>query len=133
MSDLTITASSELRKSLRLLRCDICGRGGPRIRLGVRTWNSRKRVVCWDCRQERARRKAKQHEKLDRRRRSGMTYLGPKVRQERGNVCEICGEKHWLVLHHVKPVSEGGANTRDNLQLLCRPCHKKAHGLGETS
>ena len=37
-------------------------------------------------------------------------------------------EPHTLHLHHIKPLSEGGAEFEEsNLILLCPPCHIKKH------
>ena len=43
-------------------------------------------------------------------------------------LCERCG-KAATVLHHRKPISEGGArlNSR-NFEALCRDCHEAEHG-----
>jgi hypothetical protein len=41
--------------------------------------------------------------------------------------CLQCGEKPASSVDHVKPLSKGGTNTRDNLQLLCTN-HNKAKG-----
>ncbi len=40
---------------------------------------------------------------------------------------ERCSEKRWLDLHHIQPLSEGGATTFDNLTLLCRGHHQLLH------
>ena len=41
--------------------------------------------------------------------------------------CEYCGEEmDFLEVHHIKPRSEGGPNTRNNLIVLCPNCHRKA-------
>jgi hypothetical protein len=41
--------------------------------------------------------------------------------------CLQCGERPASSVDHVKPLSKGGTNTRDNLQLLCTN-HNKAKG-----
>lgn len=46
--------------------------------------------------------------------------------------CEHCGAswyKDFVMLEcdHIVPLSDGGANTTANGQLLCRPCHAKKH------
>jgi 5-methylcytosine-specific restriction endonuclease McrA len=40
-----------------------------------------------------------------------------------GNKCLCCGAERTLTVDHVVPVSKGGANSIDNLQLLCRFCN----------
>lgn len=41
--------------------------------------------------------------------------------------CEWCGERFdGLQVHHIKPRSEGGPNTKRNLIALCPNCHDKA-------
>lgn len=46
---------------------------------------------------------------------------------ERGNQCETCGSTETLVIHHIKPVSEGGSNENENLKVLCSNCHNLIH------
>lgn len=38
-----------------------------------------------------------------------------------------CTSSRWIDMHHVVPRSEGGANTVENLRLLCGSHHRKAH------
>jgi 5-methylcytosine-specific restriction endonuclease McrA len=42
---------------------------------------------------------------------------------DRDRVCVECGSTVDLELDHVKPLSLGGDDSLDNLQLLCRVCH----------
>ena len=44
---------------------------------------------------------------------------------ERDRVCVVCGSDRDLELDHVKPLSLGGSDELENLQLLCRVCHKE--------
>ena len=45
-----------------------------------------------------------------------------------GHRCECCGRKGGrLDVHHRNPVSEGGSNDPEFLELLCRACHTKNH------
>lgn len=39
--------------------------------------------------------------------------------------CNRCGETRWLVVHHIDGVHTN--NTRDNLEVLCSPCHSSHH------
>lgn len=43
--------------------------------------------------------------------------------------CEICGSVYRLQLHHVIPVKENIdlLYSIENLQTVCRKCHKKLH------
>jgi 5-methylcytosine-specific restriction protein A len=46
-------------------------------------------------------------------------------------LCEQCKSEGKLVpaelVHHIKPLSDGGTNETDNLQSLCRACHSRLH------
>ena len=46
---------------------------------------------------------------------------------ERGPYCENCGEEIELQVDHIVPVSRGGTDDMENLQLLCYECHQKKH------
>jgi len=37
--------------------------------------------------------------------------------------CVMCGVTNDLTLDHIKPLSKGGTNDNDNLQILCRKCN----------
>lgn len=70
-------------------------------------------------------------------------FLEGKAWRRAGNKCEECGfdaeaymhpktGKEWanrgrcpLEIHHIRPISEGGKSTLDNLRLLCVECHRK--------
>ena len=39
----------------------------------------------------------------------------------------VCGQRRWVDLHHIHPVSAGGANTPQNLAILCRAHHRLHH------
>ena len=41
--------------------------------------------------------------------------------------CEICGRMTNLTIHHKVPKSEGGSLMPDNIQVLCKDCHRKVH------
>lgn len=43
--------------------------------------------------------------------------------------CNACGEKNQMLhVHHLKPISEGGNHTFENLEVLCEFCHSQEHG-----
>jgi 5-methylcytosine-specific restriction endonuclease McrA len=45
-----------------------------------------------------------------------------------GRRCVYCGAgDDGLEVHHVLPVSEGGANTLANVVTICHACHRNAH------
>ncbi|MCK5608048.1 HNH endonuclease [Candidatus Pacearchaeota archaeon] len=42
--------------------------------------------------------------------------------------CSKCGKKSLsLRIHHKKPVALGGTNAPENLEVLCKDCHRDAH------
>ncbi len=41
--------------------------------------------------------------------------------------CQLCGSHRHLQMHHIKPRSQGGDNTENNLLTLCRECHYAVH------
>src|SRR3954452_17195335 len=44
-----------------------------------------------------------------------------------GYTCTECGAVDKLECHHMTPLCFGGTHEVDNLQTLCRPCHKNKH------
>ena len=40
-----------------------------------------------------------------------------------GFTCKLCGSKEQLEVDHIKPISQGGENDRENLQTLCWLCN----------
>ena len=46
-------------------------------------------------------------------------------------LCEMCKEQGRYVLatlvHHIKPLSEGGTHDEGNLMSLCASCHERIH------
>jgi ribosomal protein S27E len=49
--------------------------------------------------------------------------------------CNFCGEKEEkkLTIDHIKPVSKGGTDDLNNLQILCRSCNSKKGAKYEVS
>lgn len=48
---------------------------------------------------------------------------------ERDEQCEQCGGTYQLEFDHIVSRARGGGDSADNLQLLCRKCHSKKHGI----
>lgn len=46
-------------------------------------------------------------------------------------LCEKCQSEgrytRACLVHHIKPLSEGGTNAQDNLMSLCAACHNRIH------
>ena len=46
-------------------------------------------------------------------------------------LCEKCKEQGRYILaalvHHIKPISDGGTHDEDNLMSLCASCHERIH------
>ena len=49
--------------------------------------------------------------------------------EKRGMLCEKCGNKHYLHVHHIEGVTEapGLAFDINNVRVYCRDCHIKVH------
>ena len=47
------------------------------------------------------------------------------VWQQAKSQCENCRSQYALEIDHIKPISLGGANNRQNLRLLCRACNQR--------
>ena len=45
----------------------------------------------------------------------------------RKGCCDLCSSKVQLQVHHILPVSKGGRNNPENLQVLCNCCHLAIH------
>ena len=49
----------------------------------------------------------------------------PEIAEAQQRRCGQCGDEvDFFEIHHRKPVAEGGTNARENLTLLCLPCHR---------
>jgi 5-methylcytosine-specific restriction protein A len=56
-------------------------------------------------------------------------YITPVVRRKvwirNKGQCAACGSRKDLQYDYIEPISEGGHNTLDNLQLLCKTCNRE--------
>jgi 5-methylcytosine-specific restriction endonuclease McrA len=124
-----------------LKTCVECGKTMPRghfeKKMGRRNPTTISR--CRAC--ERPYRKARAHARAERSLGRG-TFTATEVRQigtNQGWLCAYCQINIGLVgyhVDHVVPLSKGGMNTADNLQLLCGPCNmrkaaKLPHEMGK--
>lgn len=52
-------------------------------------------------------------------------YISPSVRADVLAIgyCLKCGTTELLSVDHIRPISKGGGNERENLQCLCMPCN----------
>ena len=50
-----------------------------------------------------------------------------KIIKRDAGICVTCGTDKNLMVHHKKPKSDGGDDSLDNLETLCKSCHLKAH------
>jgi 5-methylcytosine-specific restriction protein A len=44
--------------------------------------------------------------------------------KDNGGMCASCGALNSRHVDHIKNLSEGGSWERENLQVLCAPCHR---------
>jgi len=49
-----------------------------------------------------------------------------------GYRCATCGAVETLTIDHIDPLSKGGSDDLDNLQLLCRSCNSRKGHSGRT-
>ncbi len=40
--------------------------------------------------------------------------------------CGVGGYARFLEVHHTTPLVDGGADVLENIQVVCKPCHRKA-------
>lgn len=69
--------------------------------------------------------KAKYMKHYERRKRLGW---GKILIQVLGQRCKQCGSTADLELDHIIPLSQGGRDNADNIQVLCQKCHRKKTG-----
>ncbi|MCX6141820.1 MAG: HNH endonuclease [Ignavibacteriales bacterium] len=59
-------------------------------------------------------------------------YINPKLRcavlERDGQKCLLCGALENLETDHIIPVTDGGKSEIENLQTLCRGCHRTHKG-----
>jgi 5-methylcytosine-specific restriction endonuclease McrA len=49
------------------------------------------------------------------------------LREQYGHRCMRCCSNVPLTVDHIVPLSDGGDNTIDNIQALCKPCNSTKH------
>lgn len=59
-------------------------------------------------------------------RQDSLAEIYREVRRRAANRCELCNSVHALEVDHIKPRSQGGGSTLENLRLLCRACNQRA-------
>lgn len=47
------------------------------------------------------------------------------IKERQCGKCADCGEKKKLTVDHIKPLSKGGSNYKENIQGLCGNCNSK--------
>lgn len=61
-----------------------------------------------------------------------MKELRAEAMERAQGYCESCGVArifdNTAEMHHVQKRSHGGSDILENVQMLCRPCHRAAHG-----
>ena len=43
---------------------------------------------------------------------------------KKDSICALCGSNEKLTIDHIKPISKGGKNEIDNIQILCFKCNR---------
>jgi tetratricopeptide (TPR) repeat protein len=59
--------------------------------------------------------------------RSIPTEVKNRVLARDGGRCVMCGSSDGIHFDHILPVSKGGDNTEDNIQILCKDCNLRKH------
>jgi len=70
----------------------------------------------------------------------GISMLRKQIHRKFNHTCQKCGvmfitefesgfkmPRYRGHVHHIKPLSEGGADNEDNMTLLCEECHRNEH------
>jgi len=66
--------------------------------------------------------------------------LARAAKKDADYACEVCRDRldhpaqrqRFVQVHHIKPLSEGGADTAENMVVICPTCHARVHA-GELS
>lgn len=43
--------------------------------------------------------------------------------------CKKCKTQENITINHKIPLTQGGTNESENLEILCRKCHDEFHGI----
>ena len=63
----------------------------------------------------------------NKRNRSRPSHKKQRILEKNLFACVECGATKNLELDHIIPVSQGGSDDDDNLQILCSVCHHRKH------
>lgn len=108
--------------------CQYCGSDRHRRILGPHPGGHYAKIVCLEC--DRFHKWEGKPEGTPKRRKNQAKLL---ERYSKG-FCELCLRQsnqiplpQVLEAHHVIPVTDGGSDDRDNIQIVCTACHKLIH------
>jgi len=73
------------------------------------------------------RRKISEKRKLANKKNSEFASIRKLAKLRDGFMCVECGATDMLDVHHIVHRADGGSNSLDNLQTLCKACHAKKH------
>jgi hypothetical protein len=51
--------------------------------------------------------------------------LYAEIKKRDGEKCKMCGDTKRLEIDHITPLSKGGGDELDNLQILCKSCNTR--------
>jgi len=104
--------------------CHNCGKNATGRK--AKRYKDGKYILCFQCSMKRSR-ELEYQEKIGRK---PMQKIKPQLIADRGHQCEICGSRVNIIAHHKIRMMDGGGNSPENIQLLCKDCHDKEHANG---
>jgi 5-methylcytosine-specific restriction endonuclease McrA len=60
------------------------------------------------------------------------TQLRFQILERDGWQCQQCGRRDQLQIHHIVRRSQSGADSEENLIVLCSECHRSVHIAGRS-